>query len=362
MLGNRFLESVTDLRPSRSSTTSMITEAISLIRQYPRLLSQSQLNIDSANNYQGGESETWIGEWMAERGNRDEMVLATKFTTFYPGAEKSSKIGLRSNFSGNHTKSLKLSLEASLEKLKTTYIDVLYIHWWDHTTSIPEVMGMLHHAVASGKVLYLGISDTPAWIVSKANQYARDHSLTPFVVYQGHWSAALRDFERDIIPMCEQEGMALAPWGSLGRGLFATKEDLEKKGDEGRKGGQNTPEIQAVAAVLDKLAKQKSVQITSIALAYVMHKSPYVFPIVGTRKLEHLKGNIEGLGVELTDDEIDEIENAAPFKIGFPLSMLYEYGGGTYSSRMTFNDMFLNKNAGHFDAVEKARNPKPHKD
>jgi aryl-alcohol dehydrogenase-like predicted oxidoreductase len=162
--------------------------------------------------------------------------------------------------------------------------------------------------------------------------------------------------------MCEAEGMALAPWGALGRGLFATKEELENKGDEGRKGGENTEETQAVAAVLDKIGKQKGAQTTSIALAYVMHKAPYVFPIVGGRKIEHLKGNIEGLGVELTDEEIDEIENAAPFKVGFPLSMLFEYGGGKYNSRKSFKDIYFVKQAGQFDAVEKVKAPKPRKE
>ncbi|KAK9235509.1 NADP-dependent oxidoreductase domain-containing protein [Lipomyces kononenkoae] len=318
--------------------------------------------IDTANNYQGEESETWIGEWMAERGNRDELVLATKFTTYYPGAEKTKDIGIRSNFQGNHSKSLKVSLQASLKKLQTDYIDLLYIHWWDFTTSIPEIMNSLNHLVASGKVLYLGISDTPAWIVSKANQYARDHGLTQFSVYQGHWSAAMRDFERDILPMCEAEGMALAPWGALGRGQFATEEELEKKGGEGRKIGTQSEEAKAVSVVLDKLAKQKNALITSIALAYVMHKAPYVFPIVGGRKIEQLKGNIDGLGIELTDDEIDEIDAAAPFKIGFPLSMLFEYGGAKYNTRASFNDIFIVRPAGHFDVVEKARPPKPHKD
>lgn len=309
----------------------------------------------------GEESETWIGEWMAKRGNRDEMVIATKFTTYYPGAERNKTIGVRSNYQGNHAKSLKVSLEASLKKLQTTYVDVLYVHWWDFSTSIPEVMNMLHHVVASGKVLYLGISDCPAWVVSKANQYARDHALSQFVVYQGLWNAATRDFERDIIPMCEAEGMALAPWGALGRGMFATKEELEKKGDEGRKNAAASPGMQAVAAVLDKLGKQKGAATTSIAMAYVMHKSPYVFPVVGGRKIEHLKGNIEGLSVELTDEEIDEIENAAPFQVGFPMSMLFEFSGKKFSTRMGFNDIGLVKPAGHFDAVPKPRGPKPHK-
>jgi aryl-alcohol dehydrogenase-like predicted oxidoreductase len=209
---------------------------------------------------------------MAKRNNRDEMVLATKFTSTYPAT--STPATIKSNYQGNHAKSLKLSVEHSLKKLQTSYIDLLYLHWWDHTTSIPELMQSLHHLVVAGKVIYLGVSDTPAWIVSKANQYARDHGLTQFSVYQGHWSAALRDLERDVIPMAEAEGMALAPWGALGRGQFMKPEDFEKK-DGGRKTGNQSEKVKAISAVLDKLATKKGTLITSIALAYVMHKSPY---------------------------------------------------------------------------------------
>lgn len=123
---------------------------------------------NSANNYQNEESEAWIGEWMAERKVRDEIVLATKFTTCYPDPNNSPR--QRINYAGNSTKSLKVSLEASLKKLQTSYIDLLYVHWWDFTTSIEEVVQSLNHLVASGKVLYLGVSDTPAWVVSKANE------------------------------------------------------------------------------------------------------------------------------------------------------------------------------------------------
>lgn len=111
---------------------------------------------------------------------------------------------------------MKLSLEASLEKFQTTYVDILYVHWWDYSTSIPEMMHSFNDLVVAGKVQYLGISDTPAWIVSKVNQYARDHGLRQFVLYQGLWNAAKRDFERDIIPMALDEGMGLAPWGPIG--------------------------------------------------------------------------------------------------------------------------------------------------
>ena len=103
-------------------------------------------------------------------------------------------------------KSLHLSVEESLKNLRTSYIDILYVHWWDHVTSIEEVMNGLHNLVVQGKVLYLGISDTPAWVVSKANQYARDHGKTPFVIYQGLWNVMKRDFEREIIPMARAEG------------------------------------------------------------------------------------------------------------------------------------------------------------
>ena len=313
--------------------------------------------LDTANNYQFEETETWMGEWMAKRKNRDRMVIATKYTTCFPRDPGA----IASNLGGNHSKSLRISLEASLKKLQTNYIDLLYIHWWDFTTSIPEIMHSLHHMVAAGKVLYLGISDTPAWIVSKANEYARQKGLTQFSVYQGRWSAADRDFERDIIPMCEAEGMALAPWGALGRGAFMSQEEYEKKTD-GRKRGQSETAVK-VSAALEKLAKQKNSLITSVALAYVMHKSPYVFPIIGGRKLEHLKSNIEALSIELSDEEIDEIENAAPFDIGFPLNFLFEYGGEQkYSSRLRGKDIFATKRAGHLDMVQGTRPPEVRKE
>lgn len=313
--------------------------------------------IDSANSYQDEENEKWLGEWMESRQNRDQIVLATKFTSPYP----SEPVTIKSNYLGNSSKSLRISLEASLKKLQTTYVDLLYLHWWDFTTSIPEIMKVLHQVVASGKVLYLGISNTPAWIVSKANEYARQQGLTQFSVYQGLWNASVRDFERDIIPMCESEGMALAPWGSLGRGAFMSPEDYEKK-QEGRKVGQSE-NAKKVSVVLGKLAKDKDTLITSIALAYVRNKSPYVFPIVGGRKIEHLKSNIEALSIELTDEEIHEIDAAVPFEHGYPLNFIFEYGGGPkYDMRMGAGDIHYLRSTGALDTVPRSKPPKPHKD
>jgi len=314
--------------------------------------------IDTSNNYQGEESETWIGEWMAARKNRDQMVIATKFTTNYT-ALRNPKPRLMVNYVGNNTKSMHLSLEASLKKLQTTYLDILYVHWWDFTTSIEELMQSLNALVLAGKVLYLGVSDTPAWIVSKANQYARDHGFRPFSVYQGRWSAAERDFEREILPMARAEGMALAPWGALGGGHFKT--DAQREAAEGRKFGPPSDKHVAISKKLEAIAEKKGTIITSVALAYVMHKAPYVFPIVGGRKIEHLKGNIEALSLELSDEEIDEIDGAWEFDAGFPTGFLFEYGGKKFNSRMTSSDVFLSNFAGHFDSVPHQPHIKPRK-
>lgn len=197
-----------------------------------------------------------------------------------------------------------------------------------------------------GKVLYLGVSDTPAWIVSKANQYARDHCLRQFVVYQGRWNAAIRDLERDIIPMCQAEGMGLAPWGALGGGHFKTEE--QRKKEEGRNFGPPSENDLKVSKVLEAVAKRKNTLITSVALAYVRQKAPYVFPICGGRKVDHLKGNIEALGLELSDEEIEEIEDAGEFDVGFPLNFLSHNKGGAKGP----TDIWLTHLAGHLDVVE----------
>ncbi|KAH6688031.1 aldo/keto reductase [Plectosphaerella plurivora] len=274
--------------------------------------------IDTSNNYQFEESESWIGQWMEKRGNREQMVIATKYTTNFRGGPNAPHI--MANFTGNGTKSLHTSVEASLQKLKTDYIDLLYVHWWDYSTSIPELMQSLNSLVTAGKVLYLGISDTPAWVVSKANEYARNHGLRQFSVYQGRWSAASRDFERDIIPMAKAEGMGLAPWGALGGGAFKT--EAQRQSQEGRKVEATEAQIK-ISQVLEKIADRKDTIITSIAQAYVMHKAPYVFPIIGGRNIEQLRGNIDALSIALSSDEIQEIEAAVPFELGFPHNFIW---------------------------------------
>ena len=307
--------------------------------------------IDTSNNYQNEQSELWIGEWLASRPDlRDQLVIATKFTTNFRAKTPSSKDFNRSAFGGNNTKSLRVSVDASLRKLQTSYIDILYVHWWDFTTSIPELMLSLNDMVRQGKVLYLGVSDTPAWVVSKANEYARGHGLHPFVVYQGRWSAANRDFEREILAMCAAEGMGLMPWGVLGGGKFKSEKQREASKDEGRQGEPSEKDIK-VSAALEEVANSKGATITGVALAYVMHKAPYVFPIVGGRKIEHLKGNIDALGLELSEEDIARIEGAVEFDVGFPLNFLSRRPGGARGP----GDVWLTNNGGTFDYVDEVK-------
>lgn len=278
--------------------------------------------IDTANNYQDEESEAWLGEWMASRKNRDQIVLATKFTTDYRSHELGK--GNAVNFCGNHKRSLHMSVRDSLKKLQTDFIDILYLHWWDWTTSIEEVMDSLHILVQQGKVLYLGISDSPAWVVSAANTYAKAHGKTPFVIYQGRWNVMRRDFERDIIPMARAFGMALAPWDVLGQGKFQTRKAIEERRKAGEplrslRGTGQTEDDVRMSDALAKVAEEHGIEsVTAIALAYVMSKYPYVFPIVGGRKIEHLEDNIRSLKIKLTDEQIEFLESVVPFDVGFP--------------------------------------------
>ncbi|KAI1281508.1 aryl-alcohol dehydrogenase [Xylaria sp. FL0933] len=282
--------------------------------------------IDTANNYQDEESERWLGEWMASRKNRDQLVLATKFTTDYKSHEVGK--GKSVNACGNHKKSLHMSVRDSLAKLQTDYIDILYLHWWDWTTSIEEIMDSLHILVQQGKVLYLGISDTPAWVVSAANTYAKAHGKTPFVIYQGRWNVMRRDFERDIIPMARHFGMALAPWDVLGQGKFQTPKDVEarkKQGDPLRPfyGSEQTEQEIKVSAALAKVAEEHGIEsVTAIALAYVQYKYPWIYPIIGGRRIKHLEDNIKSLSIKLTAKQVEYLESVTPFDIGFPGTLI----------------------------------------
>ena len=326
--------------------------------------------IDTANTYRHGQSEEWVGEWMRERGVRDEIVLATKYTSVSPRGEGKGK-RMTSNYGGNGTKSMKMSVEYSLKNMGTDYIDLFYVHWWDYTVSVPELMHSLNDLVVAGKVHYLGISDTPAWVVSKCNQYARDHGLRQFVVYQGMWNAGIRDFERDIIPMCMSEGMGMCPYGVLNQGRFQTEEGYKQreKSTDGRNLIPLSQHDKDVSKALEKVATKKGndTKLLDVALAYVQQKTPFVFPIVGGRKVEHIQGSIDALKVALTDEEVQEVEKAYDFDHGFPhtfLSGTLFAEHGTVQSKQAYGPeavgLLKSQLGDNFEYVERPKAIRPH--
>ncbi|KAH8102187.1 aryl-alcohol dehydrogenase [NADP(+)] [Cristinia sonorae] len=306
--------------------------------------------IDTANVYQDGSSEECIGEWMEKRKNRDQIFIMTKYTNNLKlSSEPDSEYVQKVQYTGNNIKSLHLSVEKSLERLRTNYIDLLYVHWWDYVTSVEEVMDGLHNLVVQGKVLYLGISDTPAHIVADANNYAKYNGKTPFVVYQGMWSLVNRDFEREMLPMARRHGMAIAPWGVLAGGKLRSDEEEERRrqtGEGGRtlflsKDWERSENERKVSNALEKVAKDVGAKnVTSVAIAYIMQKAPYIFPIIGGRKVEQLLGNLEALDIALTPEHIEFLESVVPFDFGFPYSHFGRPDGD-------YNDLF--KTAGVLD-------------
>lgn len=321
--------------------------------------------IDTSNTYNAGESEELLGKWMEERDNRDQMVVATKYTAGYLKHELATK-PLQTNYAGNSAKSMHVSVRDSLRKLRTDYIDILYVHWWDFATSVEEVMTHLHKYVMSNQVLYLGVSDTPAWVVVKDNACAREKGLTPFSVYQGRWNAAYRDMESEIIPMCEDQGMAIVSWASLGGGQLLSSEQRRKQKEDpnARPASYGIDEgDEAVCDAIEKIANEKKVPFQAIALAYLFAQSTYVCPIVGVQTVDHVKSMNDALRISLSPEEVSSIHKAKTFNPPFPMSFLFDYGGGgnkPYSTKVTAADTVQYQMWAHIDAPPKQGSYVPH--
>ncbi|KAL0253251.1 hypothetical protein SLS55_010223 [Diplodia seriata] len=306
--------------------------------------------IDTSNDYNAGESERLIGEWMEARGVRDQMVVATKFSSGFMRFQRDKVPLHQSNFAGNSAKSMHVSVKQSLKNLKTDYVDILYVHWWDAATSVEELMTHLHALVMARQVLYLGASDMPAWVVVKANDC--------------RWNAAYRDMEAEIIPMCEDQGMAIVPWGALDGGQLMTAKQREEasKNPEARKGyGQDEKHIR-VSEVLERIANAKGVTLQAVALAYLYQQSTYVVPIVGVQTVEHVRALNDAVEVRLSDDEVTAIHEASAFVPLFPVSFLYQSETRPYSTRLGAADVENTRMAGWINAPPKQPSFKPHAD
>jgi len=262
--------------------------------------------VDTANSYNLGMSEQWIGNYMVKRGNRNDIVLATKYT-FGAGAV---------NNLGNHRKSMFQSIEASLKRLQTPFIDLFYLHYWDFTTPTEEIMRGLDDLVRSGKVNYIAISDSPAWEVARANTMADLRGWTQFIAYQGRYHIGERDQEREIIPMAQKLGLGLVPWGVLGGGKYTGK---FKKGEAtGRGGAVMTESDYALSEEIVKIATDIKRTPSQVVLNWTLNRAEKPIPLVGVSNVKQLEDNIGAFEFQLSKEDTKRIDELSKLELGFP--------------------------------------------
>jgi aryl-alcohol dehydrogenase-like predicted oxidoreductase len=271
--------------------------------------------IDTANVYTNGSSERLLGEFM--QGHREQMVVATKYTNAAAGADP--------NAGGNQRKSMMRSIEDSLKRLKTDYIDLYWLHIWDQLTPVDEVMRAFDDLVSQGKVLHVGVSDVPAWWVAQANTLANWRGWSPFIALQIEYSLAERTVERELIPMARALNLGLVAWSPLAGGVLTGKYSGGAAAGDGRyttemmRAFLPEPERQErIVAALRKVSKETGRGMAQAALAWLRYREIPVIPIIGARKLAQFQDNLASLTVELTAEQVKTLDEASAIELGFP--------------------------------------------
>jgi aryl-alcohol dehydrogenase-like predicted oxidoreductase len=315
--------------------------------------------IDTANKYTEGTSEKYIGEFIAS--DRDRFVLATKYTSNTRRGDP--------NAGGNHRKNMIQSLEASLKRLNTDYIDLYWVHAWDPLTPIEEMMRALDDMVRAGKILYIGVSDAPAWIVSQANTLANLKGWTEFTGLQIEYSLIERTPERELLPMADALNIGVTAWSPLGGGVLTGKYNKSNREEQQQQNtssssttvvaqeGNSRLEVQnefanrvlndrnmLIAQEVSKIAKEIGCSAAQVALNWVRQQnimSPAgknkIIPIIGARKETQIKDNLACLEFELTSEQMQRLNEVSKIELGFPHDFLNSemikdiIYGGTYS-------------------------------
>lgn len=268
--------------------------------------------VDTANRYTNGTSERWLGDFIA--ADRDHFVVATKYTLF-------DKLG-DPNYSGNHRKNMIRSLEASLKRLNTPYVDILYLHAWDFFTPIEEVMRALDDLVRAGKILYAAVSDTPAWIVARANTLAELRGWSPFVGLQIRYGLVDRTSERELIPMAQALDLAVLAWRVLGSGVLSGKYNRDEEAD-GRAAQWGIEEQDLViASEVAQIAREIGCSPAQVAINWVRQQPGVMIPILGATKLSQIKDNLESLDHPLEAEHIARLNEISAIDLGFPHDMI----------------------------------------
>ena len=271
--------------------------------------------IDTANVYTNGSSERFVGEFL--EGRRESVVLATKYANSAPTTDP--------NASGNHRKSMVQALEGSLKRLRTDYIDLYWVHIWDGITPVEETMRGLDDLVRQGKVLYLGISDAPAWWVAQANTLADLRGWSRFVGLQIEYSLIERTVERELIPMAKALDLGVLAWSPLSYGILTGKYHGQGSKEPGRMNDEAfkafLPEekrTQRVVAAVKSVSEQTDRSMAQVALAWLRTRAVPVIPILGARKLTQLQDNLASLELELSSNHLSALDEASQIELGFP--------------------------------------------
>jgi aryl-alcohol dehydrogenase-like predicted oxidoreductase len=289
--------------------------------------------IDTANRYTEGTSERIVGELIAS--DRDHWVLATKYGL------NSGTDGSDPNVGGGHRKSIMRAIDESLERLGTDYIDVYWLHVWDAFTPVDEVVEALHDLVRSGKVLYAGISDTPAWVVSQAVTLADLRGWTRFAGLQVPYSLLWRDVERDLLPMAHALDLAVTTWEPLGSGLLTGRYGTDREAPEGTRITTTqyerllTDRNLAIADTVNEVAAERGASSAQVAIAWVraQQQRAVIIPIVGARSRAHIEDSLGAVDVELSDEELERLDEVSRIELGFP----HDFEGRAFAHGATFD-------------------------
>jgi aryl-alcohol dehydrogenase-like predicted oxidoreductase len=271
--------------------------------------------IDTANIYTDGTSESFLGEFL--EGHRDSVVLATKYSNAAPGNDP--------NAAGNHRKSMMQAVEASLKRLRTDYIDLYWVHIWDAITPVEEVMRGLDDLVRQGKVLYVGISDVPAWWIAQANTLADLRGWSRFIGLQIPYNLIERTVERELIPMAKALDIGVTAWSPLSNGVLTGKYHGHGGSELGRMNSDTMktfmPEQQRatrIVAAVKIVSEQTGCSMAQVALAWLRYRPVPVIPIIGARKLTQLQDNLASFDLELSAEHLKSLEEASRVELGFP--------------------------------------------
>ena len=271
--------------------------------------------IDTANIYTDGTSESFLGEFL--EGHRDSVVLATKYSNAAPGNDP--------NAAGNHRKSMMQAVEASLKRLRTDYIDLYWVHIWDAITPVEEVMRGLDDLVRQGKVLYIGISDVPAWWIAQANTLADLRGWSRFIGLQIPYNLIERTVERELIPMAKALDIGVTAWSPLSNGVLTGKYHGHGGSELGRMNSETMrtfmPEQQRatrIVAAVKIVSEQTGCSMAQVALAWLRYRPVPVIPIIGARKLTQLQDNLASFDLELSAEHLKSLEEASRIELGFP--------------------------------------------